>query len=88
MKKIYYIFIMMLMAFLTLVAGFELYGTIRSSYEAPIFAFFYAMHFFFSLLIFISFYILMKHKNETTIFFFVSLYLFKFLILLCFIRFW
>ena len=87
MKKIYYVFVMMLMAFLTLVAGFELYGIIRSSHETPIFAFFYAMHFFFSLLIFISFYILMKHKNETTIFFFVSLYLFKFLILLCFIRF-
>ena len=87
MKKIHSIFIIVLMSFLTLVAGFELYGIIRSSHEAPIFAFFYAMHFFFSLLIFISFYILMKHKNETTIFFFVSLYLFKFLILLCFIRF-
>ena len=87
MKKIYYIFIMMLMAFLTLIAGFELYGVVRSSREAPFFAFFYAIHFLFSLLIFISFYILMKHKNETTIFFFVSLYLFKFLILLCFIRF-
>jgi hypothetical protein len=87
MKKIYYVFIMIPMVFLTLVATFELYGIIRSSHEAPIFAFFYAMHFFFSLLIFISFYILMKHKNETTIFFFVSLYLFKFLILLCFIRF-
>ena len=55
MKKIYYVFVMMLMAFLTLVAGFELYGIIRSSHETPIFAFFYAMHFFFSLLIFISF---------------------------------
>lgn len=87
MKKIYFIFITIPMVFLTLVATFELYGIIRSSHEAPIFAFFYAMHFFFSLLIFISFYILMKHKNETTIFFFVSLYLFKFLILLCFIRF-
>ncbi len=87
MKKIYYVFIMIPMVFLTLIATFELYGIIRSSHEAPIFAFFYAMHFFFSLLIFISFYILMKHKNETTIFFFVSLYLFKFLILLCFIRF-
>ena len=42
MKKIYYVFVMMLMAFLTLVAGFELYGIIRSSHEAPIFAFFYA----------------------------------------------
>ena len=52
MKKIYYVFVMMLMAFLTLVAGFELYGIIRSSHETPIFAFFYAMHFFFSLLIF------------------------------------
>ncbi len=64
MKKIYYVFIMIPMVFLTLIATFELYGIIRSSHEAPIFAFFYAMHFFFSLLIFISFYILMKHKNE------------------------
>ena len=51
MKKIYYVFVMMLMAFLTLVAGFELYGIILNSHETPIFAFFYAMHFFFSLLI-------------------------------------
>ena len=43
MKKIYYIFIMMLMAFLTLIAGFELYGVVRSSREAPFFSFFY-MH--------------------------------------------
>lgn len=88
MKKIYYVFVMMLMAFLTLVAGFELYGIIRSSHETPIFAFFYAMHFFFSLLIFISFYILIKHKNEKNIFFFIFIYLFKLLIFFLFIGFW
>ena len=88
MKKIYYVFVMMLMAFLTLVAGFELYGIIRSSHETPIFAFFYAIHFFFSLLIFISFYIMMKYKNDITIFFFISLYVFKFIILLPSIGFW
>ena len=82
MKKIYYIFIMMLMAFLTLIAGFELYGVVRSSREAPFFAFFYAIHFLFSLLIFISFYVMMKYKNDITIFFFISLYVFKFIILL------
>ena len=87
MKKIYYVFVMMLMAFLTLVAGFELYGIIRSSHETPIFAFFYAMHFFFSLLIFISFYILIKHKNEKNIFFFIFIYLFKLLIFFLFIGF-
>ena len=87
MKKIYYVFVMMLMAFLTLVAGFELYGIIRSSHETPIFAFFYAMHFFFSLLIFISFYIMIKHKNEKNIFFFIFIYLFKFLIFFLFIGF-
>ena len=88
MKKIYYVFVMMLMAFLTLVAGFELYGIIRSSHETPIFAFFYAMHFFFSLLIFISFYIMIKHKNEKNIFFFIFIYLFKLLIFFLFIGFW
>ena len=88
MKKIYYIFIMMLMAFLTLIAGFELYGVVRSSREAPFFAFFYAIHFLFSLLIFISFYIMMKYKNKTVTFFFIFLYAFKFLILLSFVRFW
>ena len=65
MKKIYYVFVMMLMAFLTLVAGFELYGIILN-YGNPFASLFCGVLFFSSLLIFISFYIMMKYKNHSS----------------------
>ena len=87
MKKIHSIFIIVLMSFLTLVAGFELYGIILN-YGNPFASLFCGVLFFSSLLIFISFYILIKHKNETNIFFFIFIYLFKLLIFFLFIGFW
>ena len=87
MKKIHSIFIIVLMSFLTLVAGFELYGIILN-YGNPFASLFCGVLFFSSSLIFISFYILIKHKNEKNIFFFISLYVFKFIILLPSIGFW
>ncbi len=86
MKKIHSIFIIVLMSFLTLVAGFELYGIILN-YGNPFASLFCGVLFFSSLLIFISFYILIKHKNEKTIFFFIFIYLFKLLIFFLFIGF-
>ena len=87
MKKIHSIFIIVLMSFLTLVAGFELYGIILN-YGNPFASLFCGVIFFSSLLIFISFYKLIKHKNETNIFFFIFIYLFKLLIFFLFIGFW
>ena len=87
MKKIHSIFIIVLMSFLTLVAGFELYGIILN-YGNPFASLFCGVLFFSSLLIFISFYILIKHKNEKNIFFFIFIYLFKLLIFFLFLGFW
>ena len=86
MKKIHSIFIIVLMSFLTLVAGFELYGIILN-YGNPFASLFCGVLFFSSLLIFISFYILIKHKNEKNIFFLIFIYLFKLLIFFLFIGF-
>ena len=86
MKKIHSIFIIVLMSFLTLVAGFELYGIILN-YGNPFASLFCGVLFFSSLLIFISFYILIQHKNEKNIFFFIFIYLFKLLIFFLFIGF-
>ena len=86
MKKIHSIFIIVLMSFLTLVAGSELYGIILN-YGNPFASLFCGVLFFSSLLIFISFYILIKHKNEKNIFFFIFIYLFKLLIFFLFIGF-
>ena len=86
MKKIHSIFIIVLMSFLTLVAGFELYGIILN-YGNPFASLFCGVLFFSSLLIFISFYIFIKHKNEKIISFFIFIYLFKLLIFFLFIGF-